>query len=163
MFFFLERIHQKSLLKKQHGRVTKPRRREWIFRQRQERTQCEYEQAGGGRRRRERSHLFQMCVQLCADVMRCDAMWCSHSRAGHVQRLHNPGFSWQTAPPAHHRSISLSLSVPMLSTAECSRHRWSALAPHMDLIAAPGGAGRVSKGKSDRGSGNMTLRMDKLR
>lgn len=108
----------------------------------------------GGRRRQERRehlHLIQMWVQLWCGAMWCDSV-CSHCRAGNVQRLHNPGFSWHTAPPAFHLSISLSLSMSGVSTLKQSRHRWSA-ALHT-WTSSLGRAGRVSKGKSDRESGS---------
>lgn len=94
--------------------------------------------------RREYSHLFQSWVQL-----RCDAA-CSHSRAGHFQRLHNPGFFVAHSPSQPlplHLSLSHTLSLSRLSTAKWSRHRWST---HQHLCCTrQGGAGL--KGKSDRG------------
>lgn len=89
----------------------------------------------------------------------CDVLGCD---AGHAQRLHNPDFSWHTAPPILHLSPHLSHSLS-LSVHLCWARRGGAGTDGQQdstrrhrCCARRGGAGRGgSKGKSDRGSGSQ--------
>lgn len=111
---------------------------------------------------------FFKCECSCGVVrFWCDAA-CSHSRAVHVQRLHNPGVSSQTAlPPSISPSLSFSLNVcSMLSAARRRRHRWSAGLHTSTSSLCHSGAGRGQRVKVIEGAGangSTMLRMDKVR
>lgn len=97
------------------------------------------------------------------DVMRCCAV-CSHTRAGHAQRLHNPRFSWHTTPPALHLSRAQRVYAEYSEVEQAQMVGW---APRIDIIAVPGRAGRggcrrVKVSEGARANGNIMLRMNKL-